>query len=110
MTRRANRVSEAIGLAVAEGAGIAVIGFLGAELMLAPAGVSIAVVEQLAPAIVAGIGAGLYRFSIHMPQVRTLERDDSDRLAAHAKAAAQLDAPRASQSTAVAPSGLVSSG
>lgn len=95
MTRRANQVSEAIGLAAAEGLGVAAIGFLGAELMLAPAGASLSVLEALAPALVAGIGAGLYRFNRYMPSFDPVE---------------QPEMAHAGRPAAVAPGGLASPG
>ena len=63
MTAQVKGVREAIGLATFEGAGIAAIAVLGAEFMLAPAGVSLSSVQSLAPGLVAGLGAGFYRFS-----------------------------------------------
>ena len=70
MTAQVKGVREAIGLAVFEGAGIAAIAVLGTEFMLAPAGVSLSSVQSLVPGLVAGIGAGLYRFSQYAPRAK----------------------------------------
>ena len=73
MTAQVKGVREAIGLATFEGAGIAAIAVLGAEFMLAPAGVSLSSVQSLAPGLVAGLGAGLYRFSQYAPRSKPAE-------------------------------------
>ena len=73
MTAQVKGVREAIGLATFEGAGITAIAILGAEFMLAPAGNSLSSVQSLAPGLVAGLGAGLYRFSQYAPRSKPAE-------------------------------------
>ena len=73
MTPQTKGVREAIGLAAFEGAGIATIAVLGAEFMLAPAGGSLSSLQSLAPGLVAGLGAGLCRFSQYAPRAKPAE-------------------------------------
>ncbi len=80
---------EAIGLALCEGTGVAAIGVLGSEFMLGSAGVSLSIFESLAPALAAGFGAGLYRFSQYAPRPEPADRTEAARAVPAATATPQ---------------------